>query len=64
MIPVEKFWKQWHKGLYHDVSKTLVLVDRDGELLHDFAYIMNGFFDHPRGLTFKKDSIRFVLVKI
>lgn len=67
MIDVQKFWKEWHKGLHRtDMnSKTLVLVERDGELFHDFAYIMQGFFDHHRqGGSFTKDSIKFVLVKI
>lgn len=64
MIPVEKFWKDWHKGKYQE-SKTLVLFERDGELIQDFAYVMNGFFDHHRqGGSFGLNPIKFVLVKI
>jgi len=65
MIPTEEFWKGREKGKYMMENKTLVLVEGEsGHLKQDFAYVMNGFFDHHRqGLTFKKDSIKFVLVK-
>lgn len=63
MIPVEKFWKERAKGKYSDESRTLILVERDGELRQDFAFVMNGFFDHPRGIIYK-EAIKFVLVKI
>lgn len=49
MIPVEKFWKERSKGKYMMENKTLVLVEGDsGHLKEDFAYVMNGFFDHHR----------------
>jgi hypothetical protein len=64
MIPVEQFWKNWHKGLYRDEYKTLVLVETSEGPVQEFAFVMNGFFDHFRqGCSFKKDSIKFVLVK-
>lgn len=63
MIPVDLFWKQWHKGLYRDECKTLVLFERDGELIQDFAFVMNGFFDHFRQGRHFTNPIKFVLVK-
>ncbi len=66
MIPVEKFWKEWNKGLHQtDMnSKTLVLIEFNGELVHDFAYIMKGVFDHHRQGGSFQYPIKFVLVKI
>lgn len=66
MIPVEKFWKERAKGKHMIEFKTLVLVEYEsGHLKQDFAYVMNGFFDNSKqGVSFKKDSIKFVLVKI
>ena len=64
MIPVEKFWKARAKGKYPE-SKTLVLMQKDGELVQEFAYVMNGFFDcHRQGCIFNQESIIFVLVNI
>lgn len=66
MIPVKKFWKERDAGKHYSEFKTLVIVEKEpGIFYQDFAYVMNGFFDHSRqGLSFKKDSIKFVLVKI
>ena len=62
MVPVTKFWKEWNKGNYQDECKTLILVERDGGLCQDFAFVMKGFFDHPRGINYN-GTVKFVLVK-
>jgi hypothetical protein len=63
MISVDLFWKRRKKGMYLEMGKTLVLVFKDGVLSEDFAFVMNGFFDHHRqGGSFQKDSIKYVLV--
>ena len=43
MIPVEKFWKQWHKGRHQtDMdSKTLVLVDSETPIFSQNREIEN-----------------------
>ena len=64
MIPVEKFWKEYHKGK-HQEPRTLVLVESSDGPVQDFAYPMTNhgknFFDHPRGVMNK--IITHVLVK-
>ena len=63
MISVAQFWQDWHKGKYRDESKTLVLMDDGGELVQEFAFVMNGFFDHFRQGGNFRCPIKFVLVK-
>ncbi len=63
MLPAEKLWKEWHKGKYHDEYKTLVLGETSEGFVQDFAYVMNGFFDHAKQGGSFKYPIKFVLVK-
>lgn len=63
MIPADQYWSEWHSGLHREERKTLVLFEHDGEMIQDFAYVMNGFFDHHRQGGNFKFPIKFVLVK-